>query len=176
MKYFTRELWAGFNTEDADEFRRTDETWRRNRDDYFRQLETLLPRLSKQARRFFTSEDLHDGRLLSFDVGDAPSFDFEAGERLDRNARKTGVSMRVLNYEQDALFVLRYAGLRRAMFDYPTGRPLFAKPGDAVGDWGYHELTAADDGHLRHEVLFSSGTTVLIEFKHFSYRRLRRRK
>lgn len=176
MKYFTRELWLGFNTEDDDEFRRTDEAWRRNLDAYFGQLEELLPRLSKQARRFFTSENLHDGRLLSFDASDNPGFDFEAGARLDRNARKTAVTMRVLNYEQDTLFVLRHTKVRRAIFDYPTGEPLFAAAGDAIGDLGYDELTAADDGYLRHEILFSSGTTILTEFKHFSYRRLRRRK
>ena len=176
MKYFTRELWAGFNTEDDDEFRRTNEAWGRNLAAYSRQLEELKPRLSKLTYRFFTSESLHDGRLLSFDISDNPGFDVDAGKRLDRNSRRTGVSMKVLNYEQDVLFTLRYTKIRRALFDYPTAEPLFELEKDLIGDWGYHELTAADDEYLKHEVLFSSGTMILIEFKHFSYKRLRLRK
>jgi len=45
------------------------------------------------------------------------------------------------------------------------------REGDHIGDWGYDEVTAVDENYLRHEVLFSTGTTILIEFKHFSYER-----
>lgn len=172
MKYFTKELWAGFNTEDDAEFRRTDELWKRNHADYSWQLEELKPRLSKQTYRFFTTESLHDGRLLSFNVSDNLDFNIDEGKWFDRNSRKTGVSMQVLNFEQDILFLLRYTKVRRVLFDYPTDDPLFEIEKDFIGDWGYHELTAADENFLRHEVLFSSGTTILIEFKHFSYKRI----
>jgi hypothetical protein len=38
-------------------------------------------------------------------------------------------------------------------------------------DWGYHELSDAGDGFLRHEVLFSSGAIVLVEFRDLSVER-----
>jgi hypothetical protein len=33
------------------------------------------------------------------------------------------------------------------------------------GDWGYHELSDAGGGFLRHEVLFATGVILLFEFK-----------
>jgi hypothetical protein len=38
-------------------------------------------------------------------------------------------------------------------------------PGSTRTIWGYHELTDVGDGFLRHEVLFSSGATLLTEFR-----------
>jgi len=48
---------------------------------------------------------------------------------------------------------------------YPSEDPLLFYSGDGFEDWGYHELSDAGDGFLRHEVLFSSGSVVLIEFR-----------
>jgi hypothetical protein len=176
MKFFTRELWAGFNTEDDAAFRRNDASWNRNLAAYRRHLEKLKPRLSKQIYRFVTKESLHDGRLISFNVSDNLDFDIDEEKRFDRNSRKTGVSMKVLNYEQDALFLMRYTKVKRVLFDYPTDNPLFEQEKDFIGDWGYDEFSEVDGDYLRHEVLFSSGTTILIKFKHFTYKRIRIRK
>jgi hypothetical protein len=57
------------------------------------------------------------------------------------------------------------ARLRRLAIDFPTDEPLFYREGAGFGDWGYHELTDAGDGCMRHEVLFSSGAVLLFEFK-----------
>jgi hypothetical protein len=59
------------------------------------------------------------------------------------------------------------------LFDFPSGEPLFHEEGGRIDDWGYDELTAAGKLYLRHEVLFSSGATALIEFQKFSYKRVR---
>jgi hypothetical protein len=66
---------------------------------------------------------------------------------------------------------LKYGSVRKVVFDYPTDVPLFHHEGGHIGDWGYDEVTAADENYLRHEVLFSSGTTILIEFTQFSFER-----
>jgi hypothetical protein len=47
-------------------------------------------------------------------------------------------------------------------------------PGNGFEDWGYHELNDAGDGFLRHEILFSSGAVVLIEFRAVSVERIDR--
>jgi hypothetical protein len=66
---------------------------------------------------------------------------------------------------------LSYESVRRVLIHYPTEAPLFHGDGDGFGDWGYHELTDAGDGFLRHEVLFASGSVLLVEFKEFAIER-----
>ena len=35
-------------------------------------------------------------------------------------------------------------------------------------DWGYHELSGAENGFLRHEILFATGALLLFEFKNIA--------
>ena len=96
---------------------------------------------------------------------------FTAPEKFDINVHKVTVEMRVLGSNLDVHYALRYETVRRVLFDYPSDEPLFHNEGRHIGDWGYDELAAIDDNWLRHEVLFASGTTILIEFKDFFYER-----
>jgi hypothetical protein len=171
MKYFSKELWAGYNSRSDAERQRAFEQGERNRQEYSRQLEQLRPRLSEKAYRFFTDESLHDGRLLAFSAGDSIGHDIRGSEKFDINVHKVTVEMRVLGSNLDVHYALRYETVRRVLFDYPSDEPLFHNEGRHIGDWGYDELTAIDDNWLRHEVLFASGTTILIEFKDFFYER-----
>jgi hypothetical protein len=169
MKYFTKELWLGYNSRNDDVEGAALEQGERNRQEYVRQLEELRPRLSEDTYRFFTGENLHDGRLLAFIAGDGIDFDIHGPERFDISSNNTSVRMKVLGANLDILFTLKYTKVKRVVFDYPTDEPLFHREGRQIGDWGYDELTAADDKYLRHEILFASGTAILIEFKDFSY-------
>lgn len=76
--------------------------------------------------------------------------------------------MKVLGQDLDVLYTLKYTKVKKVVFEFPSEEPLFYDEGDHIGDWGYDELTAADDLYLRHEVLFASGTIILVEFKHFT--------
>ena len=96
--------------------------------------------------------------MITFTVGDAINHDVQ-------------VEIKLLGAQLDVLYTLNYKGVKRVIFDYPTDAPLFYREGDHIGDWGYDEVTAVDENYLRHEVLFSTGTTILIEFKRFSYER-----
>jgi hypothetical protein len=69
----------------------------------------------------------------------------------------------------DVLYTLNYQGIRRVVFDFPSDDPLFFAEGDNLGDWGYDEVSAPNSSYLRHEVLFSTGNSIIIEFKKFSY-------
>lgn len=169
MKYFTKELWLGYNSRNDATNRTAIEQGERNLREYLRQLEELRPRLSENTYRFFTTENLHDGRLLAFIAGDGIAFNIHGSEKFDINARNTSVQVKALAANLDMLFTLEYTKVNRVVFDYPTDEPLFHSEGWQIGDWGYDELTAADDKYLRHEVLFASGTNILIEFKDFSY-------
>jgi len=173
MRYFTRELWLGFNTQDDAQFQRTRKRWEANLKAYSRQLEPLKSRLSQNGSRFFESVSLHDGRLLAFTVGDHIDFRQSDLKSLSRSTGKPKVRIQVLDFEQRWLHILAYTRVRNVLFDFPSKTPLFYEEGDRIDDWGYDELTAADKSYLRHEILFSSGAMILIEFQKFSHKRTR---
>lgn len=171
MKYFTKDLWLGANTQNESRYREASEQWNASFRDYQAQLKTLEYRLDEAAYRFFIEENLHDGRVLSFTVGDAIHHDTRGSVLFDINLHNPTVEIRALGSQLDVRYILMYSKLRRVQFDYPSENPLFFREGEHIGDWGYDELTAADNDYLRHEVLFASGSTILIEFKDFSYER-----
>jgi len=171
MKYFTPDLWLGWHDEDNSARRQATEQFHRNGDEYLLQLRDVLPRLDKADQDFFENTNLHDGRLVAFIAGDEIDFNIAEAEAFDINSHKTSVRLTVLGPWIDELFTLEYSGVRRAVFDYPTDDPLFHAEGCHLGDWGYDELTAVDDTYLRHEILFASGSSILIEFKKFSHSR-----
>lgn len=171
MKYFTKELWLGYNSRSDAKQQRAFEQGERNREEYSRQLVALQPRLSQKTYRFFTEESLHDGRLLTFRTGDSITHDIHGPDKFDINIHNVTVEMRVLGANLDVLYTLGYKKVSRVLFDYPSDAPLFHHEADHIGDWGYDELTAVDDKRLRHEVLFASGTTILIDFKDFLWER-----
>ena len=62
MKYFTADIWAGWQGNDA-EFDRANRKWKRNRARYQASLGRLASKLGRHGR-FFTEHELHDGQLL----------------------------------------------------------------------------------------------------------------
>jgi len=174
VKYFTKELWLSWNTEhDEESAKRNNERSRKIFADYEEQLKAVLPRIGDEYRTFYLDESLHDGRLLSFTTGDAIDFDLRSTTEYDINATNSSVRIRVLHHSLNQVFILNYSSIRRVVFDYPSDAPLFHfAEGWHIGDWGYDELTIADENYLRHEVLFSSGTSIVIEFKDFSFEKI----
>lgn len=170
MKYFKKELWAAFNSEDDEEYFRAEEEWARNVEEYRIQLDGLLPRLSANAARFFSKVSLHDGTLLSFAVGDA----LGSTSKLPRMKRQTRVQMTVVSGNNGATYTLNYSGIFRCSVDFPGSPTVFYEKGDPFGDWGYDELTDAGDGLFQHDILFECGATVSIVFTKFRYQRSRR--
>jgi hypothetical protein len=101
---------------------------------------------------------VHDGALLHLRLVQGA-----ADRREQRRLRPVAVELVVREWGGTA-WTLRYSHVRRVLVDFPSAEPLFHSPGDGFEDWGYHELSDAGDGFLRHEVLFSSGSIVLLEF------------
>jgi hypothetical protein len=165
MRYFTKELWRGAQilSDDAS-FQR----WQAAAAEYRDQLDRLRPRLSADAFHFFGAADVHDAELMALEVRDgsrpAPR---SALARAWRSSVRDPVSVRlsVLDAEERFLWELRYTAVRRAQIDFPSDDPLFHVAGTGFGDLGYHELTDAGDGFLRHEVLFATGATATFEFR-----------
>jgi hypothetical protein len=169
MKYFTKDLWLAWNNQGPIDPKKAIGIGNEAFDNYRHELEMLRTRLGTKTYEFFSTESLHDGRVLSFIVGDGINHQVGGVKPFDINARQTAVRIQVFGSEMDVLYTLSYEGVRRVVFDFPSDEPLFYHEGDNIGDWGYDEVSAPDANYLRHEVLFSSGTSVIVEFKKFSY-------
>jgi hypothetical protein len=172
MKYFKKELWAASNSDDGNERKQAEAEWYRKFSEYEKQLEQIRLRLSASASKFFGKVSLHDGTLLSLSVGDA----LDSTEEIPIRRRKTQMRIIVTSIDNPGTYTLQYSGIRQAVVDFPSATPLFYDLGDSFGDWGYDELTDAGDGFFRHEVLFASGATIAIEFKHFKHKRIPKKK
>lgn len=112
---------------------------------------------------------MHDARVISFAAGDGLHIDLESGKPASiEDFYRTSAEIRVLSADFDAIYHLKYGNVSKAVFDFPSDDPLW---GNNIGDWGYDELSEVNEKILRHEILFSSGGTVLIEFENFTYTR-----
>ena len=164
MRYFTKQLWIDAQRPGKD----TDEQWTKAFKSYQAQLKKLRGRVDADAFEFFTSANVHDGELMWFHVvdGSRPAPLGRASRRWrSSDAHPISVEVAVLDAPDTTVWTLKYQGVRRILLDFPSEEPLFHFEGRGFSDWGYHELTSAGKEFLRHEVLFSSGASILIEFK-----------
>ncbi|HMT06814.1 MAG TPA: hypothetical protein PKA82_02340 [Pyrinomonadaceae bacterium] len=169
MRIITKRHWRGWNSEDAKESEWARKSAHENWEIYRQQLETLRPRLSKKNFEFF-KKGLHDGRLISFSIGDGLHLDLSTKEQMVTisDFLRTSVEIKVLNAEFNAIYDLKYGKVTKSVFDFPSDDPLWGKN---IDDWGYDELSEVNEKVLRHEVLFSSGASILIEFEKFSFQK-----
>jgi len=145
---------------------------------YVRHLEKLKDRISKPAFHFFAygfcDDSLHDGRMLSFSAGDGLDYVPDGSTpflhpRAQPGRPKSGVQIRILNCQEDALYTFRYKGVRRIVCQ-KSPHPHFANADD-FDCLDVYALTESDKHFLRHEYRFSSGASILIEFQRLIFRR-----
>jgi hypothetical protein len=187
VKYFTKQLWSDLQ-ESGEVGAEASRRWDENYAAYSAELEALRGRLAEDVFEFFRGADVHDGSLVHLQVRDFDPLAARPVDAIDDGAEdgtdvgpregpyRVTVEMRVGTSDaaRDRDWTLRYAHMRRILVDFPTDTPLFFDPGGGFEDWGYHELSDAGDGFLRHEVLFSSGAIVLLEFRELSVERVDR--
>jgi hypothetical protein len=165
-KFFTKELWL--SAQNPNNLKAYDRDWQRAYEEYRAELETLKPRLAIEAYKFFAEADVHDGELLDLVVADgsrpAPLPE-KARPWTEPGNYPVQVRIEVLDSYDKLVWHLWYKNVRRLIVDFPTQEPLFYSAGEGFGDWGYHELSDAGSGFLRHEVLFATGAILLFEFK-----------
>jgi hypothetical protein len=107
----------------------------------------------------------------------------EVGDRISDAESKTtrGIASRrrlivrlfVLSDRVDQhCYTLQYKNIHRIELNYPGKLKLFpVGMFSNLGDWGYDELSSVANGLFRHEILFSSGATIIIDFQQVSVRR-----
>ena len=141
---------------------------------YYRHLDSIKARLGQRAYKFFRfgSEEtgLHDGFLMSLNMGDGVGLGQQHLPKLRFRNRKSVVHMQVLNYERDVLHVFEFKKLRKVVVDIPSAEPLWFKAGETLGQIYTYEIVAASPKYLRNEWLLDSGGTITIEFEKLIYR------
>jgi len=152
MKYFTKNMWRGsqrFGPE-ADECR------------------GLRGRIGEQAYDFFAETDIHDAELIDVRIidGNRPA-QLEEPVRPWQNLMPypVRIELTVLDARERYVWRVVYSSVRSALIDFPSSDPLFTRGESGFDDLGYHELTDAGGGLLRHEILFSSGAILAFQFK-----------
>jgi len=165
MKYLTKKRWASVRAGDAGV---TAAGWGKALRAYREQLESLRPRLPEHVFAFFDRADIHDGELLHVHIRDGSRV--APLDRLPRPWIVPGdhpvrMEIAILDVYDRRAWTLRYGAIRRILVDFPSDQPLFHGDGAGFGDVGVHELTDCGDGFLRHELLFASGATLLVEFR-----------
>jgi hypothetical protein len=168
MKYFTKTLWVGAQQLAGSAHDENYGQWQKAFRDYRAQLDAMKNRLPANAYQFFSEADIHDGELLEFRVADG-SRPAPLGEPAQRwnsvGGHPVRAKLAVLDAYHRIVWYLEYRLVRRVVVDFPGDEPIFNHEDGGFGDWGYHELTDAGDGFMRHEVLFRSGATLLVEFR-----------
>jgi hypothetical protein len=171
MKYFTPQLWRDFNSPHS---KAAFKTWDRRFKAYRENLKKILPGLPGNAQKFFRDAlILHDGTLTRMEVGDLIGDAARRAARSLINNRRTAIRLFVLSDTVgQRCYILNYTNLERVELNLPGKIELFPIGMHLnFGDWGYDELTSPKPGIFRHEILFASSGTIIIEFRKFSFRR-----
>jgi hypothetical protein len=158
-------MWLGFN---GPRSKAAFGTWDRRFKDYQTNLKSILPKLNPGARRFFQNAlVLHDGTLTRMEVSDRISAPGGKTTRDIPNRRQLVVRLFVLSDRIDQhCYTLEYKNIDKIELNYPGKIKLFPMGMFSnLGDWGYDELTSIANGLFRHEILFSSGATIVVDFK-----------
>ncbi|MFI5381874.1 MAG: hypothetical protein ACHRHE_21455 [Tepidisphaerales bacterium] len=169
MKYFTAELWGGYQP-GRPGAKQAYRDWDAAMVAYRGQLARLMPRLTKTTAEFFTKHSLHDGTLVRACFGDAVDAT-RPGVKIHANRRTALRLTVVVTWQEPFLYRLSYSGI--AAFEVRSDESLFPAPRSLFGDWGYDELLPEGKEHLRHNVLFQTGTEISIAFRRFSFVRHR---
>jgi hypothetical protein len=166
MKYFTRDIWAGWQSNRKGVFERAMKKWNTNRTRYRASIRKVSARLGGRQGKFFTDHSMHDGRLLLFEVKDWPRSNLKS----KRMSCATSVQMAILTGRKNAeIYTLHYRGVQEVSMQ--TKNDLFPLDDSRFGDWGYDELLADNTDVFRHNILFQTGTEISIVFRKFIFRR-----
>ena len=109
MEIITKEHWLGWNSKDKEVSDWAMQSSQENFKIYAERLEKLRLRLKERNYEFFKN-GLHDGRIISFSVGEGLFLDLEKNPHLDINKdfSKTHVQIKVIDAYFHAIYDLKY--------------------------------------------------------------------
>jgi hypothetical protein len=147
--------------------------WQRSWRRYWSHLDKIADRLGAKAYNFFrfgaNETGLHDGYLLSFNLGDSILLSEASYPKLRFSRGPSKVAMTILNFEKTRLYQFVFSGPRKVVVDIPSADPLFFEEGKTLGQIYHYEICSIAPRYLSVEWLLDSGGTILIEFEKLSY-------
>lgn len=150
MKYFTYELWKSFNSLDEIVRKKANDEWKANIELYKEEFKKVESRFTKSFLKVLRANDyFHD-------------FSFNGFEVQQNNKNKfSKVMIKLTN--GDRFYEIIYNDVRKVNVDYSADANELGF-GNGFCSYGYNEFLEVSDKLLSHEILFSSGATILIWF------------
>lgn len=157
MKYFTDELWSKFNSDSKDERSEAELEWEKNNKEYSIIFEAIKNRFSKKfLKTYLNNYGFHDFHIKEFQI-------------VHKEYKcKNPISINLIITDEINIWKITYKYVRKISVNYQeeimqqndwwNGRVGF-------DDWGYDEFLPIDEQTLSHEILFASGSTILVHFK-----------
>ncbi|MFD2117639.1 hypothetical protein ACFSTH_09485 [Paenibacillus yanchengensis] len=158
MKYFKYELWEAMNSEDSTEEEKASEQWEINDKQYFNEFIQLESKVSKELFQVFKQIRFHDFVLKNYSITQYESDD----------PKQIEVTITVSDDFSEE-WELKYKDVRKfaVQVQYESNYDM--------GDWGYSEIFVEVDGVISHEILLSTGTTILIHFTDITLSKISKR-
>jgi len=152
VRYFNDEIWLRLNSDLQKERDEADLEWERNNKAYSAIFETIKIRLSQKFLKTYLSNDcFHDFKIKNT-VLTQKEYGF-----------KNPVSVDVYVTDSNNTFRITYKCVKKFNVNYEEAEDMVNKRG--FDDWGYDEFSSIDEQTVSHEIIFASGSTILIHFK-----------
>ncbi|WHX49761.1 DUF4085 family protein [Paenibacillus woosongensis] len=150
MQYFTDELWSKINSEDEEERNEANRKWDKNEALYHQRFQKLKDKLPGQVFDLYNSRSFHDSNLIEVKIN-----------QLDTSINRP-MNVEITFTDGEYCWRIIYKKIIKLQVDYSEDDTLFRSQG--FGDWGYEEILDVNEDILSHEILFSSGSKILIHF------------
>lgn len=164
MKYFTPELWNGFNSEMEEEYQRARTEWEKNSKEYCIIFEKIKNRLPKHFLKVFMKEHgFHDYELKKYEI--------IHGAR----GKKSPILVNLIVDNGEFCWQISYKEVTKIQINYEEQVENISqnrKYYRGFDDYGYNEILEVTDTTLSHEVLFASDATILVHFQKVSIRKV----
>jgi hypothetical protein len=154
-----------------------EEAWQLSWRSYWSHLDEIAERLGPRAYNFFrfgtNEKGLHDGFLLSLNLGDSIALSEASYSRLSFGRGPSKIAMTILDFQKTGLYMFEFKGPRKVVIDIPSDDPLYYKEGKTLGQIYHYEIASVSPKYLSIEWLLDSGGTIQIEFEKLVYGRKR---
>lgn len=150
MQYFTDELWSKINSEDEEERNEANGKWDENEALYHQRFQKLKGKLPRQVFDLYNSRSFHDSNLIEVKIN-----------QLDTSVKRP-INVEITLTDGLNCWRIIYKEVIKLQIDYSENDALFRSQG--FGDWGYEEILDVNEDVLSHEILFSSGSKMLVHF------------
>lgn len=152
VRYFTNELWAKFNSESQKDLDEADFEWEKNSKAYSAIFEAIKLRLSQKfLKTYLSNHGFHDFQIKNIVL------------THKKYGVKSPISLDIYITDSMNTFKITYKNVKKFNVNYEEAESWANKRG--FDDWGYDEFLPVDEQTLSHEILFASGSTILIHFK-----------